>query len=473
MNRVALACLLAALVLPAAGCGSGSSQGAAGAGVAPASTQVFVSVDTSFDSSNWDAGRELLAKFPDGDRAVAWVLDQLGARGIDVARDVEPALGPETDIVVLDAGGLTRFVGLTQPDDRAKLEALLGKGDHPLVSREVDGWVAFSESEAGLDAFEEQRKDGTLDGVGAYEDVAGEVDSDALVHVYVAGAAVKETPLGAVFGSDLPSLALSLNPEEGGVKIEGAAKPASSDLFPEEFKAELPQKIPAGVYAYAGMNDLERQLSLLRDALAEAAPNLDRDLARAEAELGVSLDEDVLPLFSRESALYVRPGFPIPEITILTQVDDEQAAVATLDKLADELSEYLGGAEATREQIDGIDLRRIRVNPLVSIYYGAFDGQLVISTSQQGIGDLRGDEDRLADDEDFKTALDKAGAPDETTGLLYVDLAKTVPAVLGLAQFGGDLPDWLGPNLEPLESLVLYGQRDGDTFTFTGLLSVQ
>ena len=235
MNRVAFACLLTALVLPAAGCGSSASPGAAGAGVAPAATEVFVSVDTSFDSSNWEAGRKLLARFPDGDRAVAWVLDQLSAHGVDAARDVEPALGPETDVAVLDAGGVKRVVGLTQPDDRAKLEALLAKGDHPLVSREIDGWVAFSESEAGLNAFEEQRDEGTLDGVGAYEDVVGEVDSDALVHVYVAGAAVKETPFAAVFGSDLPSLALSLNAEEDGVRIEGAAKPASADVFPEEF----------------------------------------------------------------------------------------------------------------------------------------------------------------------------------------------------------------------------------------------
>jgi Protein of unknown function (DUF3352) len=474
MNRVALACLLAGLVLPAAGCGAASSPGAAGAGVAPAGAQIFVNLDTTFDSPAWESGRTLLDKFPDGDRAVAWLTDQLGGQDVEFERDVKPALGPETDLVGLDISGTSAFVGLTQPQDRTKLDALLAKADPPLVSREIDGWVAFADSESILDEFERLRKDGTLDGVEAYEDVTGAVASDGLVHVYVAGEALKQTPFAGLFGSDLPSVALALKPEEGGVRIEGAAKPASSDLFPEEFKADLPGEVPAGIFAYAGANDLERQLSTLRDLLAEAAPHFERDIGRAEAELGVSLEEDVLPLFAGESALYVRPGFPIPEVTIVTHVDDEQAAVATLDKLAVGLSEYLGGAQPTDVQVAGVDAKQIDVNPFVSIYYAAFDGHLVVTTSRQGIADLRGDSERLADDQAFKDALDQAGAPAETTGFLYVDLAKAAPAVLGLAGAGGqDVPDWVSPNLEPLQSLVLYGERDGDTSTFSGFLSIQ
>ena len=53
MNRLLLAALLTMLVLPAAGCGSAATTGAAGAEVAPAGAKFFVSVDTSFDSSNW------------------------------------------------------------------------------------------------------------------------------------------------------------------------------------------------------------------------------------------------------------------------------------------------------------------------------------------------------------------------------------------------------------------------------------
>src|SRR4029079_17730548 len=169
MNRVALVLVVAALSLPAVGCGEGSSPGAAGASVAPAATQVFVSVDTSFDSSEWEAGRSLLGKFPDGDRAVDWVLDELGGEGVDFEEDVKPALGPETDFVALDVAGDGKVVGLTQPDDKAKLETLLGKSDEPFVSREIDGWVAFSDAEANLDEFERLRADGTLEDDGEYQ----------------------------------------------------------------------------------------------------------------------------------------------------------------------------------------------------------------------------------------------------------------------------------------------------------------
>ena len=473
MNKVALVLVVAALSLPAVGCGEGSSPGAAGASVAPAATQVFVSVDTSFDSSEWEAGRSLLGKFPDGDRAVDWVLDKLGGKGVDFEEDVKPALGPETDFVALDVAGDGKVVGLTQPDDKAKLERLLGKSDEPFVSREIDGWVAFSDAEANLDEFERLRADGTLEDDGEYQKVSGEVADDGIAHVFVAGSALGSTPLAGLFGADAPSLALSLDPQEDGIHIEGAASPANGDLFADEFSAQLPDQVPAGAFLYAGASDLERQLGTLRDFLAEVAPGIERDIGRAESQIGVSLDEDVFPLFSAESALYLRPGFPIPEATIVTQVDDEQGALAVIDKLANEVSEYYGTAELHSVDIEGVQAKELAVNQLFSVYYAAFDGKLVITTSRQGIADLQAEGDRLADDEAFKDATEAAGMPSETTGFLYADLDQA-PTALGLLGFSGQsTPDWLERNLEPLQSLVLYGERDGDVAKLVGLLSIQ
>src|SRR4029078_8289448 len=99
MNRLVLVLAAVALSLAVAGCGEGSSSGAAGACVAPAPSQVFVTVDTSFDSSDWEAARSLLAKFPDGDRAVAWILGELGGKGVDFEQGVKPALAPEAQRV--------------------------------------------------------------------------------------------------------------------------------------------------------------------------------------------------------------------------------------------------------------------------------------------------------------------------------------------------------------------------------------
>jgi Protein of unknown function (DUF3352) len=473
MNKAALVPLLVALVLPVAGCGGGSSPGAAGASVAPAASQVFVSVDTSFDSSDWEAG-SLLGRFPDGDHGVELLLGKLGGQGVDFEADVKPALGPETDFVALDVAGEGKVVGLTQPDDKAKLDELLAKSDEPLVSREIDGWVAFSDTEANLEEFERLRGDGTLDGDSAYQKVSGEVADDGIAQIFVAGSALGSTPLAGLFGSDAPSVAFSLDPQEDGIHLEGAASPASGDLFPDEFSAELPGQVPGGSFVYLGASDLERQLGTLRDVLAEVAPEIERDIGRAEAEIGVSLDEDVLPLFSAESALYLRPGFPIPEGTIVTQVDDEQGSVAVIDKLTHEVSEYYGTAELQSVDIDGVEAKELAVNPLFSLFYAAFDGKLVITTSRQGIADLKADGDRLTDDEAFKDATEAAGMPSETTGFLYIDLDQALPTVFGLMGFGGQAtPDSLERNLEPLQSLVLYGERDGDVARLVGLLSIQ
>ena len=477
MNRLVLVSLLAAFVLPVVGCAEGSSSGAAGAGVAPAGAQVFVSLDTSFESSNWEAAHALLAKFPDGDRAIASFMQEVDGLGADFEQDVKPALGPETDLVALDVDGGGKVVGLTQPSDRAKLDALLERSREPLVSREIDGWVAFSDSEANLDEFERLRSDGTLEADDDYQKVSGEVGDDPLAQVYVSPSAFSSPEISyfkPLLGSDSSALAFSLDPQEDGIHIEGAASPATGDLFSEPFSADLPNQVPSGAFVYAGTSDLERQLGTLRDVLAEAAPGIESDLGRAEAQIGVSLDEDVFPLFSAESALYVRPGFPIPEVTIVTQVDDEQGALAVADKLAGEVSEYESNTEVHAVDIVGVQAKQLAVNEFFSIYYAAFDGKLVITTSREGIAALKEHDGTVADDEAFKDATEAAGMPSETTGFLYVDLKQALPTALGLIGFSGDwTPPWLERNLEPLQSLVLYGERDGDLARLRGLLSIQ
>jgi hypothetical protein len=481
MSRGVLVSLLVALVLPVAGCAERAS-GPAGARVAPAGAKVFVSLDTSFDSSNWEDAQALLAKFPDGDRAVASFVRDLGGMGADFEQDVKPALGPETDFVALDLAGEGKVVGLTQPKDRAKLDALLEKSQQPLVSREIDGWVAFSDSEANLDELERMREDGTLEESGDYEKVSGEIDDDPLAQVFVAASALESAgaptsfskALPGLFGPNPPATAYSLDPQDDGIHIAGAASPATGDIFPEEFSAELPDQVPGGAFVYAGTNDLERQLGTLRDVLAEEAPELERDIGRAEAELGVSLDEDVFPLFSAESALYMRPGFPIPEVTMVTQVDDEQGALAVADKLAEEVSEYYRTSEVRPVDIGDVHAKELAVDQLLSLYYAVFDGKLVLTTTRQGIADLQANDASLASDQAFKEATEAVGMPSETTGFLYVDFDEAVPTVLGLLGFAGkQTPDWLERNLEPLQSLVLYGERDGDLARVVGLLSIQ
>lgn len=491
MSSVRLRSLLVAAfaVLPLlAGCGSSAPAGPEGASIAPASSELFVTLDTSFDSGQWTAAGDLLDKFPDGDRGIDYILKELGDEGIDFERDVRPALGPETDIVGLDLfSDEGTFVGLTQPDDRQKLEDLLAKSDEPVVTREIEGWTAFADSEAILDRFEEERADGTLDGADDFNDALSEVEDEALARLYLNGDAVQEgieregkLPSGALAtllpGGKFPSFALALRAEEDGVRLQGAAKLAgeSGGLVPEAFEAELPNELPGGAIVYVGFNDLGSQLSALKEFLAQVEPDFDRDVARLEAGLGLSLEEDIFPLLSGEGAFVIRSGFPIPQFTLVTHVEDEGAAVETLDKLVGALAKYLPpGATPRTTEIAGIEAKELPLSPPFSLYYAAFDGHLVVTTSRDGISSLREEGDRLADDPDFRAALDEAGVPDETTGIAYVNLGTAVSNLLGLAEMSGaSLPPEVRVNLEPLRHLVFYGTKGGSMLRFTAFLSI-
>jgi hypothetical protein len=471
--------LLALLVPFAAGCGSSSSSGPAGAEVAPASAQLFLSVATDFDSEEWRQAEEMLENFPDSDKAVGIFLRELGIENADLREDLEPALGPETDLVVLDFAGDGAAVGLTQPEDQAKLEQVLAELDEELVTREIGGWTAFSNSEANLDRFESERSEGTLAGSDPYEEVMAEVDREALVQAFVNGEGV-EAPVPAV---QVPTLGLSFGAEDGGVRLEGFVDSGEeAGLLGENFAAGLPDVVPAGAMVYVGANDLEGTFSAARDMLAEAMPEFDADLARVEHELGVSLEEDVFPLFAGETAIYARPGLFIPEVTLVTEVEDEAAAIAALDKLLAGLDEYLPGASTPTEpgastptevEIAGVTAKEIPITPPIAVYYAAFDGRLVLTSSKDGISSLQEDEDKLAGDEDFQDALEQAGMPDETSGFAYVNLEQAIPYVLGFAEQAGDqVPPVVRENLEPLQQLLVYSERDGDAVHFAGFLGV-
>ena len=136
MNSVrSLTVFVVAVLSLAVGCGEqDAASGPSGALIAPASAAVFVSIRTDSGSDQWQQAEDLIAKFPDGRRAIDSILSELSGKGLDFRQDVEPALGPETDIVGLDLSGDGEFVGLTQPEDTQKLKDVLAQVDTKMVT---------------------------------------------------------------------------------------------------------------------------------------------------------------------------------------------------------------------------------------------------------------------------------------------------------------------------------------------------
>ena len=482
-----LSVLAAALIL--AGCGSdGAAVGGSAAAIVPADVALYVSGDTDFEGDQWQQAEELVKRFPDGERALRELLaDFESEEGLDFEQDVKPAFGPETAVVAFDLGEDPAFVGLTQPSDPQKFEQLLATGTEPLVSAEVDGWTAFSDQQASLDRFTEAGGESLADSED-FEKALGGLDA-GLLSVYVRGEALQQAleqdpsydadvAESLLPEGELPAIGVTIGADDDGARFDGnfvfAGDLEDTALAIEPYNSELVEEVPAGALAFLSFNDLEQQFSRFRDALAQIEPELESQLGQAEAAIGLSLEEDVAPLFAGEGALYVRGGLPLPEVTLVTVVEDDEAALGTLDDLVEGLQDFAPVGAPQETEIAGVEAREVALSPPFALYYAAFDGKLVVTTARDGIAALREGGERLEDDEAFSEALERADVPADTTGLLYADAGKLVPLLFDYAELGGDrVPPEVRANAEALGGLVAYGTRDGDTLSFSAFLGIE
>ncbi len=448
--RVIAGLLAAALVSVVAACGGNGAPGGAAA-VVPEDVAVYVSVDTSFRGNQWRAVQGLVSSFPDGEGALEELLDEAAAgAGLSGGEDLRNALGPEVGIAVLELSEGSEedlpMVFLTQPDDEDAFEQLLENSERA-VREEVRGWQVVATDDATLDRYLEALDGPSLEDSQAFEETMDDLEEDALVQLYVDVGALPGELSALLPAGRAPSLGAVLRAEDDGVRVEGRMVSAegaeeSGPAF-EPYEAELPEKVPGDVLAYISFKDLG-------SAISDNAGALGARLGMAEAMLGLSLEEDIAPLLAGEGALYVRAGTRQPAITFVSEVDDEKAALRTLDKLAG-----LGSSAG------------------IPLSYAVVDGLLVVSTSETEIGAVRGDGDRLATDDAFEEALERAGAPDETTGFGYVDLQRALPLFLGIAGArAGEAPE-AGEYLEPLESLVFWGSESGGAQRFSLFVGIE
>lgn len=493
LRPAALALLLAASLM-AAGCGSSKEQAApaaggtppSGASIVPASALAFVSLNTDMGSDQWQKAGALLDRFPGKDKVVRSLLESaFESNGVSWEADVKPALGPEVDVVVLpppSAGQDPVVVGLIQPADRAKLEQLAKKGSSPPVLGEAGGWTVIADKQSGLEAFTGARGGSSLADSDSFKTAMAGLPAESLVSGYVdVGAILK---LAAATGQDLSGfeqatalvgkpgpVSFAVSARDDGIlavgtfALQGGPKTAN-------YAAKLPSEVPADAIAYVSFSNLTGALETALDALGKSQPSLDQQLAQAESFLGLSVRDDLLPLFSQEGALVVAPGTPIPAVSLVLQVGDEQKALAVVDKLAG-LAGGFGGGLPSSAEVAGVQAKELSVGP-VSLYYAAFDGKLVVTSASQGISGLRDTGAKLADAPGFRAAAEAAGMPEETAGFAYVDLKSAVRLGEDYARLAGTtIPPDVSANLEPLRSLLYYGRYEDGLIRLSGFLGIE
>ena len=491
MRRSLLPLVLLAFLV--AGCGSGGSSSSTGGSSIPAGASLvrggvvaFVAIDSDKDSDQWQQLDELAHKFPGRDKAIAHLKLELTKKGVDYDTDVKPALGPELDLAVVSAGTeeSTKVVGLTKPDDPAKLTALVTKlnasesGGDRAVSREVgDGWYAISDSQAAITSALKGNQTALADD-DTFKQAMGKLSGDALAKAYVDGQRVNElvSRTRARSGSTLGTASLGLDKveyisaavsaEDDGLRVHGAS--SGGNLGSGDFASQLIGGVPESALAlldFSGKSATE-QLDQLR-----TTPQFGDAAKELTEYLGISMDE-LMSLLDGEVAFYVRPAGVIPEFTLALHPQDESAALAALDKLAAHVAAETGGQVQSGTQ-GGHQVKTVDVGQF-AIHYGSVgDGKIVITTGLNGIADY-GSGSGVEDSADFKEAKDAAGMPDSTGDVVYVDIKNLLPLIEGAAALsGGNLPPHALENLQPLRSLLAWSEGGSDSRTFDAFLEIK
>ena len=482
-SRYLLGVIALLLAVSVAGCGGGGGGSAASsssgggppdsASFIPAGAPAYVYANTDVGGSQWQTLDSLSKKFPNRQQLLTQIQSALQKQGLDWNTDVKPALGPDLGIAALSLATNASPLGVTKPQDEAKLKALLAKmaasGKQPLTET-IDGWTAISDRQASLDAAKAAHDgNNSLADNSTFQTAMSDLPGDALAKAYVDGVALNRALRASAQGSSLSTItgvpewiAAALVAKDDGIALSAISK-GQNQPAGTSFKASLLDKVPSGALVYLGFDNLSDTI----DQVAQN-PAVQSYLGKVEQSLGVTVKQ-IGALFGGEGAIYARPGTPIPEATIVLKVADQQGALATVDKLAAHT-----GQRVQHQTIDGVDARRLQLSNF-ALYYGAFDGMLVITDSPTGITGLKDGGDKMSDDPVFKDVKDAAGMPDETKGFLYVNVKDTVPLVETLSAFGGgtQIPPDVSSNLEHVRAFLAYGSGSGDENRLDAFLQVQ
>ena len=471
-RRIFAGVATAAAAVAAAGCGgmgsAGSSDLGGAASIAPANSIAFVALDSNASSGQWSAVDGLLRKFPAHDDLLAKLRATFEQRSkLNWNDDVKPALGSELDLIALP-GKEPQLVGLTQGGDRGKLDALLRKLDKTVATTQIGDWTAFSSDRTALDAVKSATT--KLADNNTYRAAVAKLAGDALVRAYANGTEAQQ--LLASLGKQSPDAAVvpfawasaELVASGDGVRVNGFSHDDSAQGTAPRFR-----RVPAAPYASSLVDEIPSGALFVADFPVtpgefEFSPtgSVPKPLQEVFGSSATSLAllDDVL---GGETAVYVRPGLPIPEVTIVTQPKDVTKAESSLAELLKALRSAAAGGKG------GIDLSSIPV------FHTAQGGQLIISTSQQGIADFTSGGPKLSADPSFAGAQQASSMPAQTTGFLYVNLATSLPLVQALGPMVGlKLPAGAAKaDLGALKTLTAFGTRNGDETTFSVFLEAR
>lgn len=437
--RAAAAALLAGSALAlVTGCGStstgvasGANLGTAAAQLVPADALAFASLDTNASSQQRKRLDDLTAGLPIRNELMQKLNAALSKHGLDLQRDVQPAVGNELDLTVLKVeNGKPDVVALAKPSDESKLRQLASKldsGSEHYTVEDIGGWSVVADSQASFAAVRDAQAGRSLADTSAYAAAQNRLGGDAIARVFATGAAVsslRKALLPAAGGSAPAWISVKLSADGNALRLASSAAAAGPTPFRSALLGDVPTGASLAVSFKGGSSILQRLPA---------------------AKLGGLSLTQLAPLLTGEGVLYVRSNGLIPEVAIELSPANPRAAL-------DHARTILSGAAGK--------LGPIRLTAQLS------GGKLVIADTPAAASSLRGGS-KLVDDAAFKDALKAAGVPQQRTGLVYANVAELAPILQLAAQAAGGKPldASVADTLSRLGRLVAWTGRSGGVST--------
>jgi len=474
-----LGCLLALLALGLAGCGGTTKPSSGAADFVPSSVPLFVAIDTDLGSSQWQTVNELANKFPDKQKAIDSIKQQLTKNGLDWEEDLKPALGPELDVVMLDFAHPDETVALMQPKNQGAFEGAVRKGNaadpsNKLVYEQFHGWTVISDKQAAIDAFMQASDSAkrTLSEDKTFSDAMDKA-GDGIFRAYVNGAQVMAAARkfgGADAGRYLKKLGtldwllMTLRAKSDGIAwdttVHGTPGKAFKNVEVNDTDGSLEKLVPKDALLYLAFHGSKGMLDGLGDnpILQQfGAKGLDDVFQR----LGTILEG--------ENALYVRTTGTkdVPDVTFIASPRGGVDGAAALDRILNRYAKELG-SRPHRTTIAGLPARVIGAGP-IALRYANVKGKLIVTDLPYGIVFAQSGGKSLTSSQEYKDAT--SGVPDSPQVVLYVDIHSTIPALRRLGN--GRIPPEVERNLKPLRSAVEYAVSRSHEFQVSFFLRIK
>jgi hypothetical protein len=437
--RVFVAAALASLAVVVAGCGGTSSSvslgaklGTDAAHLVPADALAFASIDTDESSQQWHQLDQLTSGFAARTQLLQKVNAALGQHGLSFDKDVKPALGKELNVAVLKGTGTTPdVVAIVKPDDQSKLRALASKfdqGNEHYTVEEIGGWSVVADSADAFSAVRAARSGRSLGDTSSFTSAQSELAGNAIARVYVASGAfaslAKQLPVAVGNAPDWAAAKLDV----GSDTIRASAA-AAGDVVPAPTATSLLRDVPSGAalaLAFTGGTQLANALGAAKSTTLPL--------------------QQLAPLVTGPGVAYVRVSGLVPDVALELAPTNPQAALQRARSVLASAAGKLGPLQLTPQLVSD---------------------KLVISDSPRAASALRGGA-KLVNDAAFKDALQAAGAPQQTSALLYADMPQLTPLLqlAGQALGGKPIDPTLSDTLGHIGAVVAWATRSGGTSRF-------